>query len=232
MSSVSENLRRIQRDIEQAALSCGRSPADITLVAVSKRQPVDAIVEAYHAGQRYFGENYAQELRDKARQLAHLTDIKWHYIGNLQRNKVKYVAPSAAMMECIDTVQIADEFSKRALQAERLVDVLLQVNVGEEDQKSGCSKADAPGIAAQIRTMPGIRLAGLMTIPPFHLEADDTRAYFKSLRELRDAMGGESALPHLSMGMSHDFPEAIVEGATIVRVGTAIFGLRPPKPQE
>ncbi|MBN2716182.1 MAG: YggS family pyridoxal phosphate-dependent enzyme, partial [Deltaproteobacteria bacterium] len=108
--SVSENLARIRAQIEDAAIACGRHPDSVTLVAVSKRQPVEDIVEAYHAGQRHFGENYAQELRDKARALSRLPDIRWHYIGNLQRNKVKYVAPSAALMECIDTVQIAEEF--------------------------------------------------------------------------------------------------------------------------
>jgi PLP dependent protein len=230
MSAISENLKRIRNAMGEAALANGRKAESVTLVAVSKRQPVDAIVEAYEAGQRHFGENYAQELRDKADALAHLTDIRWHYIGNLQRNKVKYVVQAASVMECIDTVDIAQEFSTRAQRLGRCVDVFLQVNVGEEAQKSGCAKADAPEIAAQIRALPGIRLRGLMTIPPFHLEADETRLYFASLRQLRDDMGGAETLPHLSMGMSHDFREAIEEGATIVRVGTAIFGERAPRP--
>lgn len=232
MSSIAEKIAYIQSQIGEAAAACGRDPQSITLVAVSKRQSIDAITAAYESGQRHFGENYAQELRDKAKSLAHLTDIRWHYIGNLQRNKVKYVAPNAAVMECIDTLQIAEEFSKRAQQTKRVVDILLQVNVGEEEQKSGCSRDDAPALASQIRALPGIRLTGLMTIPPFHLEAADTRVYFRALRELRDVMGGQGVLPHLSMGMSHDFREAIFEGATIVRVGTAIFGERPPKPRD
>jgi PLP dependent protein len=231
MSVVLENLKRIQDAIGEAAVASGRTADSVTLVAVSKRQPIAAIEAAYAAGQRHFGENYAQELRDKAAALSHLTDIHWHFIGNLQRNKVKYVVQAATVMECIDTVEIAREFSERAQRAGRTVDVFLQVNVGEETQKSGCAKADAPGIAADIRKMPGIRLQGLMTIPPFHLEADETRAYFTALRELRDTMGGVDALPHLSMGMSHDFREAIKEGATIVRVGTAIFGERPARPE-
>ena len=226
MKMISENLRRIQTDIRNAAIASGRDADSVTLVAVSKRQPLDAIVAAYDAGQRHFGENYAQELRDKARALSHLGDIHWHFIGNLQRNKVKYVVESASVMECIDTFPIAAEFSVRAVRCGRVVDILLQVNVGEEAQKSGCDQADAPGIAEQIFALPGVRLRGLMTIPPFHLEADETRVHFESLRKLRDAMGGAEKLPHLSMGMSHDFREAIGEGATIVRVGTAIFGDR------
>ncbi|MBN2525836.1 MAG: YggS family pyridoxal phosphate-dependent enzyme [Deltaproteobacteria bacterium] len=232
MSTVSKHLMQIQSMIHDAAIRSHRDPQSITLVAVSKRQPIESILEAYDAGQRHFGENYAQELRDKALALSHLKDICWHFIGNLQRNKVKYVAPTAAVMECIDSVRIAQEFSARARQAQRTVDVFLQVNVGEEEQKSGCAKTDAPAIARQIRQLPGIRLTGLMTIPPFHLEANETRLYFSALRELRDSMGGQNELPHLSMGMSHDFQEAIAEGATMVRVGTAIFGDRPPKPEE
>lgn len=226
MTEISNNLKQIQQEIRDAVGSCGRDPRSVTLVAVSKRHPIEAIVEAYDAGQRHFGENYAQELRDKAVALTHLPDIQWHFIGNLQRNKVKYVAPSASLMECIDTIDIAEEFSRRAVAGNRTVDVLLQVNVGEETQKSGCAREHAPEIAAQIQSLPGIQLVGLMTIPPFHLEAQETRAYFKALRTLRDEIGNSDTLPHLSMGMSHDFKEAIAEGATIVRVGTAIFGDR------
>lgn len=229
MSNIADHLQIIKNDIAQAALEAQRNENDITLVAVSKRQPIQAIMDAYEAGQRHFGENYAQELRDKAAQLSHLTDIQWHYIGNLQRNKVKYVVPTVSVMECIDTIKIAEEFSKKALAQNRTIDVFLQVNVGDEAQKSGCAHQEAAAIADGIKQLPHIRLTGLMTIPPFNLNATQTRVYFRKLHELREQLGGAEVLPHLSMGMSRDFKEAILEGATMVRVGTAIFGDRPPK---
>ncbi|MBN2342421.1 MAG: YggS family pyridoxal phosphate-dependent enzyme [Deltaproteobacteria bacterium] len=229
MSHIPNNIEHIRTRIREAALTAGRNPGDITLVAVSKRQSIADIEDAYNAGQRHFGENYAQELRDKAVALSHLTDIQWHFIGNLQKNKVKYVVANASMMECIDSFSIAEEFSKRAKGANRTLDALLQVNVGREPQKSGCMPDDAAAIMSNIRLLPNIRLRGLMTVPPFHLEAAETRLVFRELAALRDALGGKDALPELSMGMSHDFEEAIWEGATLVRVGTAIFGERPPK---
>ena len=209
----------------RAAKKSGRQPGDVTLIAVSKLQPVSAIREAVAAGQRDFGESYAQELDEKARALADLP-IRWHFIGHLQRNKVKLAAPHVSMVQSVDSVRLAQELSAAAQQRNTAIDVLLQVNVGDEAQKSGCSAQEAPFVAEELSRLPGLHLKGLMCIPPFDLDEDDTRRHFIALRALRDRLGGPPLLPHLSMGMSGDFEMAIEEGATMVRVGTSIFGER------
>jgi pyridoxal phosphate enzyme (YggS family) len=229
MNTIEENLKEIRLRIKSAALKAGRNADEITLVAVSKRHSAEYIKEAYHAGQRDFGENYAQELRDKAALLEDLKDIKWHFIGNLQRNKVKYVAPCVDMMETVDSVKLLNELSKQAEKLNREIQVLIQVNVGNEPQKSGCSKEMAKELVSAAQNTKGIILKGLMTIPPFHLKKEETRVHFKDLADLREQLGGSAVLPHLSMGMSSDFEVAIEEGATLVRVGTAIFGERPAR---
>ncbi|MBN2802102.1 MAG: YggS family pyridoxal phosphate-dependent enzyme [Deltaproteobacteria bacterium] len=226
MNNIENNISVIKKRIEAAAKNSGRNPNDINLVAVSKRQPVQAIIDAYNAGQRDFGENYAQELREKATELASYTDINWHYIGHLQTNKVKYVAPYAHMMECIDSTHTASEFSKQANKFNRKIDILLQVNIGNESQKHGCSSEDAKKIISEISVLGGIRLKGLMAIVPYSDDPEEARVYFHKLKLLRDTLGGKELLPHLSMGMSNDYEVAIQEGSTIVRVGTAIFGER------
>lgn len=229
MNTIENNINQIKSKIDAAANRVGRDPSEITLVAVSKRNPSQAIRQAYEAGQRDFGENYAQELRDKAKELAGLSDIRWHFIGNLQRNKVKYVSPCVDLMETVDSEKLIAELSKQAAKHERIIRVLVQVNVGEEEQKSGCSVGEAPYLIDEVEKAPGLELAGLMTIPPWDLEPEQTRVHFKALAALREKLGGKERLPHLSMGMSHDFEVAIEEGATYVRVGTAIFGERAPK---
>jgi pyridoxal phosphate enzyme (YggS family) len=226
MTDIAKNLAEVRSRIAGAAAAADREPTEVILVAVSKVHPARAIREAYAAGQRHFGENYAQELRDKAAELADLPDIRWHFIGHLQRNKAKYVAPSAALVETVDSRRLVDELVRQAERADRELGCLVQVNVGGEEQKSGCEPDEAESIVAAVEAAPRLALAGLMTIPPWDLEADETRVWFEALRELRDRLGGADRLPHLSMGMSHDFEEAIDEGATIVRVGTAIFGAR------
>jgi pyridoxal phosphate enzyme (YggS family) len=226
MSTLEERLCAIGERIRAAARRSGRDARSVRLVAVSKTHPTAAIRKAYAAGQRLFGENYAQELRDKAVELSDLPDIEWHFIGHLQRNKVKYVAPSAGLVETIDSFRLAQELEAQARKAGRVLDCLVQVNVGKEKTKSGCEPEQADKLMGEIESLPNLRLIGLMTIPPFDLEAEQTRVYFQSLRALRDSLGGPSRLPHLSMGMSHDFEAAIEEGATLVRVGTAIFGPR------
>jgi pyridoxal phosphate enzyme (YggS family) len=226
MTDLTHKLTQVKDRIAAAAKRAGRDPSGITLVAVSKRHPASAIREAYGAGQRHFGENYAQELRDKAAELADLADIRWHFIGHLQRNKVKYVVPSVSLLETVDGMATIEAVSKQAARADRTVGCLVQVNVGQESQKSGCEVQATGDLLAAVEQSPGLVLSGLMTIPPWDLEADETRAYFRALKALRDTQGGAERLPALSMGMSHDFEEAIEEGATIVRVGTAIFGPR------
>jgi PLP dependent protein len=217
---IGENLAAVRARIDAAARRANRDPASIALVAVSKTKPAADIAEAYAAGQRVFGENYAQELVDKCEQLKHL-DIEWHFIGRLQTNKAKYVARVARMVHAVDSDRLAHELGKRA----KSLDVLIEVNVGGEDTKGGVTERDLPSLIATIKNIPTLRLRGLMSIPP---PSDDPRKFHRRLRELRDAHGGAIALPVLSMGMTDDLEVAVEEGATLVRVGTAIFGARAP----
>ncbi len=210
--SIAENLARVRAAI----------PAGVTLVAVSKTQPASAVREAWAAGQRDFGENYAQEWRRKADALADLADLRWHFIGGLQTNKVKAIAGRVAAIHTLDRDELAREISRRYAQKGAVARVFLEVNTGGERTKSGCSPADAPRLAEAARALPGIDLVGLMCVPP---PGEDPRPQFRLLRELRDRLG----LRELSMGMSADWRIAVEEGATFVRIGTAIFGERPPK---
>ena len=215
---IAENLNGIQERIRQACLRAGRRPEEVELCAVSKLQPASAIAEAYRAGQRLFGENYAQELRDKWAELSSLEGIRFHFIGRLQKNKAKYVAPAAETMESLDSLDLA------AL--DRTLAVLAEVNF-DEAQKGGISPSEVPAFLKGLRAFPHLVPAGLMAIPPAGISDDETRRIFRVMALLRRDAG----LRHLSMGMSHDFEIAIEEGATIVRVGTAIFGPRPRKPE-
>jgi PLP dependent protein len=209
---IAENLARLRAEL----------PARVTLVAVSKTQPAAAIREAYAAGQRDFGENYAQEWREKAEALTDLAELRWHFIGGLQTNKVKYLAGRVAYVHTVDREELARELSRRFAQKGAVARVFLEVNTGGEASKSGCAPGEAPALAAAIRALPAVELVGVMGIPP---PDDDPRPHFRALRALRDGLG----LAELSMGMSGDWRVAVEEGATFVRVGTAIFGVRPPK---
>ena len=229
MTRIADNLAAVRERIARAAARSGRDSAEVALVAVSKVHPPDAIRAAYAAGQREFGENYAQELRDKAAALADLPDLRWHFIGHLQRNKAKYVAPHAALVETVDSPRLADALARQAERHERVIPCLVQVNVGGEAQKSGCASDEAADLVAAVEAHERLALEGLMTIPPFELDAGETRVYFDALAALRERLGGPRRLRHLSMGMSHDFEQAIAAGATLVRVGTAVFGPRPSR---
>ncbi|WP_243338769.1 YggS family pyridoxal phosphate-dependent enzyme [Anaeromyxobacter soli] len=209
---IAENLARLRAEL----------PAHVTLVAVSKTQPAAAIREAYAAGQRDFGENYAQEWREKAEALTDLAELRWHFIGGLQTNKVKYLAGRVAYVHTVDREELARELSRRFAQKGAVARVFLEVNTGGEASKAGCAPREAPALAAAIRALPAVELVGVMGIPP---PDDDPRPHFRALRALRDGLG----LAELSMGMSGDWRVAVEEGATFVRVGTAIFGVRPPK---
>jgi hypothetical protein len=199
-----------------------RIPAGVTLVAVSKTQPASAIREAYAAGQRDFGESYAQEWREKAEALLDLPDLRWHFVGGLQTNKVKVLAGRVHLVHTVDREELAREISRRFGQRGAVARVLVEVNTGGEATKGGCTPADAPRLAEAVRALPDVELAGLMCVPP---PGEDPRPHFRLLRELRDRLG----LRELSMGMSGDWPIAVEEGATLVRIGTAIFGERPGK---
>jgi pyridoxal phosphate enzyme (YggS family) len=204
---------------ERLAAIRAQIPAGVTLVAVSKTQPPEAIREAWAAGQREFGENYAQEWREKADALADLEGLRWHFIGGLQTNKVKYLAGRVAAIHTVDRLDLAREISKRFAARGVTARVFLEVNTGGEATKSGCAPAAATALAEAVRALPALHLAGLMCIPP---PAEDPRPHFRTLRALRDGLG----LAELSMGMSADWRIAIEEGSTCVRIGTAIFGER------
>jgi pyridoxal phosphate enzyme (YggS family) len=200
----------------------GELPPGVTLVAISKTQPAEAVREAWVAGQRHFGENYAQEWRAKAEALADLAGLTWHFVGGLQTNKVKYLAPRAAWIHTLDRAELAREISRRYAAAGATARVLVEVNLGGEAQKSGCEPALVEPLVALARDLPGVEVAGLMCIPP---PEEDPRPHFARLRSLRDQLG----LRELSMGMSADWRTAVAEGATLVRLGTALFGERPPR---
>ncbi|MBX5481796.1 MAG: YggS family pyridoxal phosphate-dependent enzyme [Myxococcaceae bacterium] len=224
MSGVAENLEAVRQRIARACARAGRSPDEVTLVAVSKLQPASLIEEAVRAGQRDFGENYAQELRDKAAALAGLEGLRWHAIGPLQTNKAKYVAPVAHAFHALDRVEIARELARRRRGAPPLK-VFLEVNVGGEATKNGVTPEEAPALLEKVRALPELEVVGLMTLPPPAADPDEARPHFRRLAALARALG----LRELSMGTTADFEVAIEEGATVVRVGTAIFGERPKK---
>jgi hypothetical protein len=210
--TIAERLARVRAGI----------PPGVTLVAVSKGQPAAAVRAAHEAGQRHFGENYVQEWRAKAEALADLADLSWHFVGSLQANKVKYLVGRVALVHTVDREELAAEISRRSVRAAAVTRVLLEVNVAGEASKAGCRPEEAARLAEAVRRLPGVALEGLMCIPPAE---GDPRPHFAALRGLRDRLG----LPELSMGMSGDYPVAIEEGATLVRIGTAIFGERPPR---
>jgi pyridoxal phosphate enzyme (YggS family) len=222
---IATRLAETRARIASAAASCGRDPSTVRLVAVSKTKPAAAIREGYVAGQRDFGENYAQELAQKAEELRDLEGIVWHFIGHLQSNKARVVAPIASLVHTVDSASLARELAKRASTAHaRRLAVLVEVNVGGEAQKHGCAPSGIGALLDAIAAEDKLELRGLMTIPPPDLELA-ARA-FDELVMLRDRHGGAHVLPELSMGMSDDLELAVSRGATLVRVGTAIFGAR------
>ncbi|MFL5455536.1 MAG: YggS family pyridoxal phosphate-dependent enzyme [Myxococcales bacterium] len=218
---IADNLRGVRERIDRACDRAKRDPASVRLVAVSKVQPIEAIREALEAGQRDFGENYAQELREKADAIG--AAVNWHFLGALQTNKVKMIVGRVALLHTCDRPSLAQELNKRAASLGIVQRVLVEVNLAREPQKGGIAPADLPSFVATLRNLSSLRCEGLMCIPPAE---EESRLHFRRLRELRDELG---VLPELSMGMSADYETAIEEGATIVRVGTAIFGERPPK---
>jgi pyridoxal phosphate enzyme (YggS family) len=215
MGDIATRLSDVRRRIGDAARAAGREPADVTLVAVSKEVDTAAVADAARAGQRDFGENRAQELHAKVDALAGHTDpLRWHFIGRVQRNKVKAIAASVTLWHSVDRTEVGEVIARHAPGAR----VLIQVNVGDEEQKGGCPPQGAAALLGSLARL-GLTVEGLMTVPP---QFDDPRPHFATLRELAARL----ELTTLSMGMSSDFEAAISEGATLVRVGTALFGPR------
>ena len=235
---VAENLVRIRERIDTAARRAGRRAEEITLIGVSKTHPAEAIRAAYAGGLRDFGENRVQEWEGKRGDVGLLPGAVWHLIGHLQSNKA---GRAAKIFDCVDSVDdfgLAERLRRARLDETRSAGtagsdlrVLIEVRLAEEDTKNGVTVAELPGLAERILPLDGIALAGLMCIPPFLEDTELARPYFRALREARDSLAGrlERDLPVLSMGMSHDFAVAIEEGATEVRVGTALFGERAGK---
>lgn len=227
MSEVAERLTQVRTRLRLAIANAGRAPESVRLVAVSKFQPASAIREAYAAGQRDFGENYVQELEQKAQELADLPELAWHMIGHLQRNKARFVANLASVLHTAHSVELVRELDKRAGERAEPLRTLVEINVGGEAQKSGAAPEALPAILAAIEGAAHLSLAGLMCVPPHTEDPRGARPFFDQLVALRDLHGGAARFPELSMGMTSDLEHAVLAGATIVRVGTAIFGERP-----
>lgn len=228
MGVVAEGLQAVRRRIDAAACAAGRDPAGVALVAVSKTFPAARVREAAAAGQRAFGENYAQEGAQKAAELAAL-GLEWHFIGPLQSNKTRLVAENFDWVHSVDRLKIAERLSMQRPAGRGPLQVCLQVNVSGEATKGGIDVAGLPALAAAVAALPGLRLRGLMAIPEPTGDAALQRLRFRALRELFDVLNARGlGLDTLSMGMSDDLESAIAEGATLVRVGRAIFGARVP----
>lgn len=224
-ASIAERLATVRADVAAACVAAGRDPAEVTLVAVSKGHPAAAIEAAFAAGQVVFGESYPLEFRNKTRQLAHLP-LRWHFVGHVQRNKAKWVIGQAELLHSVSDLAGIQAFERRAEVVSWQQDVLLQVNLSGEESKRGCTRVEAPTLVEAVDASEHLRLRGLMTLPP---AAGDPAPYFAQLVALRAALPRPERLDVMSMGMTADFREAIAQGATHVRVGTAIFGPRPPK---
>jgi pyridoxal phosphate enzyme (YggS family) len=229
--SIVENVARVRERIAAAAQRAGRNPDEITLMGVSKTFPVDRIREAYAAGLRVFGENRVQEFAEKAPALRHLSDAEWHLIGHLQSNKAAKAAELFGAVDSVDSLKLAERLNAVAEKAGKILPILIEINVGGEDAKSGL----APGSAELEEILSAahlgdLQIRGLMTVPPYADNPEEARPFFRRLREIRDRIASRRipsiAMDTLSMGMSHDFEVAIEEGSTCVRVGTAIFGDR------
>jgi PLP dependent protein len=222
-------IETIHRRIEKAAIAAGRKPAAVRLVAVSKTVPADRVREAIQNGITLRGENYIQEAREKIEALQEFP-VAWHFIGHLQSNKAKYAVRLFDLIHSVDSIKLARELNRQACKIDKIQDILIQVNTGKEASKSGVYVDDALTLVRAAGQMNNIAVKGLMTLPPYFNAPDRVRPYFRALRELRDRIASESlpgiAMDELSMGMTGDFEAAIQEGATLVRIGTALFGER------
>ena len=226
--SIAGNLEIIRQRVANAALDAGRDPASVRLVAVSKTKPASAIAEAFRCGQTIFGENYVQELVAKAAELPEA--ISWHFIGHLQSNKVRQIAGLVDMIHSVDTLSLAREINRQWGALGKLCDILIQVNISHEATKGGTTSEQLLELVNGVAALPHLRIKGLMTMPPFFDDPEGARPFFAALRVLAREVEKEEIpgveMRELSMGMSGDFEAAIGEGATLVRVGSALFGER------
>ena len=226
---IKENLTRVHRRIEQAAARCGRDPASVRLLAVSKTVAAESVKKAIDAGVRLLGENYIQEAREKAAALMG-SPASWHFIGHLQTNKARFAVELFDLIHSVDSLKLARELDKKARQLNKVQPILIQLNIAEEKSKSGITEQAAPQLIREVSRYDNLSIRGLMTMPPFFNAPEKVRPYFKALRQLANRIAamniGGVTMTELSMGMTGDFEVAVEEGATIVRVGTAIFGER------
>lgn len=228
MTDIADNIAKIRQRIASACQRVTRNPDEVRLIAVSKVKPAEQIEAAFASGQHLFGESYVQEFRDKAPAVH--SPVDWHFIGGLQSNKVKYLRGKVAMIHSVDRLSLAEEISRQWQKLDRPINILLQVNIGDEASKSGCAPEQLAELASAVAKLPQLQICGLMCLPPNCANAEDVRPFFRSMRELAQRIE-KLELPNvsmgeLSMGMSGDFEIAVEEGATMVRVGTAIFGER------
>jgi pyridoxal phosphate enzyme (YggS family) len=227
---IAQNIRIVKEKIAEAAQKAGRKPENIKLVAVSKHFPADSIREAVDAGQRIFGENYIQEVQAKRALVP--AEVVFHFIGHLQSNKAKIAAESCDMLETLDSYKLGKTLNSQLEHLKKNLDILIQVNIGNDPRKTGVAADEVEALLIKINDLTRLRVCGLMTMPPLATDPEQSRPHFRNLRILAEKFAAKNLFPHvanpeLSMGMSDDFHIAIEEGSTIVRVGTAIFGLRP-----
>jgi pyridoxal phosphate enzyme (YggS family) len=229
MPNIGQNIKNIRQRIEKACADCGRDPKEVTLIGVTKTVEPDAVREAFCAGIVHFGESFVQEARQKVEALAEVS-AHWHFIGHLQTNKARFVAKLFDTLHTLDSEKLALELNRRLENEDRTLKVLIQVNVSGEKAKSGIAPKQAGSLAQYASSLPNLKLCGLMTLPPYFDEPQKAAPFFAALRSLRDEMAAKDVPGHLlaelSMGMTGDFEEAIAQGATMIRVGTAIFGER------
>lgn len=225
---ITENINEVRKNMEEACRVSGRNPEEVSLIAVSKTKPVPMLQEAYDAGCRDFGENKVQEIMDKIDRLP--SDIRWHMIGHLQTNKVKYIVGKVFLIHSVDSLHLAEAISKEAVKQNTTVNILIEVNVAKEDTKYGAMAEDTVSLVEKIALLPGISVKGLMTIAPYVENPQENRQYFVKLKQLAVDIKSKNIdnvhMDILSMGMTGDYMVAIEEGATYVRVGTGIFGER------
>lgn len=225
---ISENLKEVQGILARACDKSGRNSDDVTLIAVSKTKPVSMIMDAYETGVRDFGENYVQELVDKVPVMP--DDIRWHMIGHLQQNKVKYIIDKVCMIHSVDSVRLAEKIEKEAAKHDIEMDILLEVNIASEESKFGFTPEEVLEAAKQIAAFPHVHIKGLMTSAPYVEDGEENRIYFKKMYQLSVDIASKNidniCMCVLSMGMTSDYEVAVEEGATMIRVGTAIFGAR------